>query len=144
MTQVREGGCQCGAVRYRISGEPLGLGVCHCTECQGQSGSAFGMSLVTRKDDFTLLEGELKSFTRSSDSGRPVVCWFCPECGTRMYNESKQSSDQGAINVKPGTLDDTSWLRPQLHVWTASKQPWLQLSDGLPSREGQIGPRGSR
>jgi hypothetical protein len=51
--QVREGGCQCGRVRYRVEGEPLTLGICHCTECQRQSGSAFGMSMVTPKGQFT-------------------------------------------------------------------------------------------
>ena len=84
---TREGGCQCGRVRYRIEGEPVILGICHCSECQRQSGSAFGMSMVIPKPQFTLLQGELKSFTRSSESGRPVTCCFCPECGTRIYHE---------------------------------------------------------
>ena len=74
MGDVKEGGCQCGALRYRVNGEPIALAVCHCRECQRQSGSAFGMSLVVPKDSFQLLSGEPKTFTRTADSGRSVVC----------------------------------------------------------------------
>jgi hypothetical protein len=132
--QVREGGCQCGRVRYRVEGEPLILGICHCTECQRQSGSAFGMSMVTPKAQFTLLQGELKTFTRSSDSGRPVICAFCPECGTRIYHVP--SYLQGVVNVKPGTLDDTSFIKPAGQGWTSSKQGWIDFGD-LPGFERQ-------
>src|SRR5262245_65152510 len=112
MTEVREGGCQCARVRYRVEGEPVAVGVCHCTECQRQSGSAFGMSLIVRKEAFRLLQGELKTFTRTADSGSPVLCAFCPECGIRIYHEPRYM--QGVLNIKPGTLDDTSFLRPTL------------------------------
>jgi len=84
MSDAREGGCQCGAVRYRVVGEPVMVGVCHCMQCQRQSGSAFGMSFIVPKEAFELLSGSLKTFTRTSDSSRPVVCAFCPECGTRI------------------------------------------------------------
>jgi hypothetical protein len=132
---IREGGCQCGAVRYAIHGEPVWLAVCHCKECQRQSGSAFGMSLIVRKGQFVLQQGQLKHFTRTSDSNRPVVCAFCPECGTRIYHEPRYL--EGVVNVKPGTLDDTSWLQPNLHAWTARKQPWLKLEEGLPAFDQQ-------
>ncbi len=133
-SKIREGGCQCGRVRYRVEGEPMAFGVCHCTECQRQSGSAFGMSMITPKAQFTLLQGELKSFTRSSESGRPVICCFCPECGTRIYHEP--SYLKGVVNVKPGTLDDTSSIQPMGQWWTSSKQRWLLLAD-LPAHERQ-------
>jgi hypothetical protein len=135
MEKSREGGCQCGAVRYRLDGEPVLLGVCHCRECQRQSGSAFGMSLIMSKEHFTLLRGTLKRFTRSSDSGRPLICSFCPECGTRIHHEPAYL--EGVINVKPGTLDDTSWLKPIGQAWTASKQPWVDLGAELPAFAGQ-------
>lgn len=82
----REGGCQCGRVRYRVSGDPLALVACHCKECQRQSGSAFGMSLMVRASGFTV-QGELKMFERAANSGRTLRCFFCPECGTRIYHE---------------------------------------------------------
>ncbi len=137
MSEACEGGCQCGAVRYRIRGEPLALGVCHCTECQRQSGSAFGMSLVVRKEDFELASGELRDFTRTSDSGRPVRCAFCPTCGTRIFHEPRYL--EGVLNVKPGTLDDTSGLAPTLQIWTSRKQGWVVLREDVQRFEKQPG-----
>jgi len=135
MAESREGGCQCGSVRYRIGSAPLALSVCHCKECQRQSGSAFGMSLVVRKEDFDLLQGELRDFTRDSESGRPVRCAFCPGCGTRIYHEP--TFMKGVLNVKPGTLDETSALEPTLQVWTRSKQAWVVVPDRVKSFEKQ-------
>jgi len=121
-----DGGCQCGSLRYRIEGAPLGLAVCHCTECQKQSGSAFGMSLLVPRAAFRLLSGELRRFDVRCDSGRTKHCSFCPGCGTRIHHEVFE----GALSLKPGTLDDTSWLSPQAHYWTRSKQPWVPIPAG--------------
>lgn len=130
-----EGGCQCGAIRYRVRTDEGLLAVCHCTECQRQSGSAFGMSLIVDRDAFTLLAGVLKTFTRTSDSGRTVMGAFCPECGTRIFHEPRYLD--GVVNVKPGTLDDTSWLTPSVHAWTGSKQAWLRIPEGVAAFERQ-------
>ena len=128
MSNSRDGGCQCGSVRYRFEAEPLGLAVCHCTECQRQSGSAFGMSLAVPSDSFRLLRGELKTFTVPCDSGRTKHCAFCPSCGTRIYHRTIEA----VLSIKPGTLDDTTWLSPAAHYWTKRKQPWLQITGGVP------------
>ncbi len=135
MVESKQGGCQCGAVRYRVDGKPVALSVCHCTECQRQSGSAFGMSLLVREDGFQLLSGELKTFTRAADSGRTVDCAFCSNCGTRIYHDP--SSLRGIINIKPGTLDDRSWLVPALHAWTKSRQAWVAIPEDVRSFVGQ-------
>ena len=127
MMRSMEGGCQCGKVRYRIDGEPLNLAVCHCTECQRQSGSAFGMSLAVKSESFRLLSGELRRFTTLCDSGRTKDCTFCPGCGTRIYH---QVVDEVLV-VKAGTLDDTSWLNPSAHYWTKRKQPWVLIPPGV-------------
>lgn len=121
-----EGGCQCGAVRYRIEGRPLGLAVCHCGGCQKQSGSAFGMSLAVPRDAFRLLAGELRSFATACDSGRTKRCSFCPACGTRIHHQIFE----GALSVKAGTLDDTSRLAPAAHYWTKRKQAWVPIPEG--------------
>jgi hypothetical protein len=115
-------------VRYRIEGEPLGLAVCHCTACQRQSGSAFGMSLAVANDSFRLLAGSLKTFTVVCDSGRTKHCAFCPECGTRIHHRT----DDVALSIKAGTLDDTAWLAPAAHYWTDKKQPWVRIPNGIP------------
>jgi hypothetical protein len=129
----RQGGCQCGRVRYRITAQPLMLVACHCKECQRASGSAFGLSLIMPQAGVAI-EGELKLFERSSDSGRPLKCFFCPECGTRIYH---QPAHAPVINIRAGTLDDTSWLDPKMHAWTSSKQPWVLLPEGVPTHATQ-------
>jgi hypothetical protein len=123
MDEITEGGCQCGAVRYRLKGKPLDLVVCHCTECQRQSGSAFGMSLAVRAAAFELLADELKSFTVRCDSGRIKTCTFCGTCGTRIYHQT----DPHGMSIKAGTLDDTSRLLPTAHYWTKRKQCWVVI-----------------
>lgn len=131
---TRCGGCQCGAVRYRIDGDPLVLAICHCTQCQRQSGSAFGMSLIV--DDTQLeVSGELSSYTRDSELGKPVTGYFCPTCGTRVYHRAQRF--EGKTNIKAGTLDDTSALAPVLQSWTETKQPWLELAVEIPAASKQ-------
>jgi len=122
-----DGGCQCGHIRYQIIERPFGLAVCHCTECQRQSGSAFGMSLGVRHGAVVLRSGTLKKFDVKCDSGRMKSCFFCPECGTRIYHQT-----QTGISVKAGTLDDRTWLKPDAHYWTKRKQSWVVIPDGVP------------
>jgi hypothetical protein len=123
------GGCQCGGIRYEVTGVPQQLVVCHCTDCQRQSGSAFGMTLVVNEEDFRLTQGELKTYASKSDAGRAKLGAFCPGCGTRIYH--KPEWRKGTVSVKPGTLDDTSTLKPDSHVWTASKQPWIAIPEDV-------------
>ncbi len=119
------GGCQCGGIRYVIEGVTHGLSICHCQDCQRQSGSAFGMSLIVSPEAFKLSKGTLKTFEVTTDSGRTKTCAFCPDCGVRIcnYTESRTS-------IKAGTLDDVSWLEPRAHFWTSRKQPWVELPEG--------------
>ncbi len=120
------GGCQCGAVRYALAGPPVVFYICHCTECQTQSASAFGESFRIRGADLTVT-GEVKTFTRDATSGSAVACDFCPDCGTRLFH--RRTAYTETLNLKAGTLDDTSWLKPAGHIWISSKQPWVKLPD---------------
>jgi len=129
------GGCQCGAIRYEVTGAPKRLVVCHCSNCQRQSGSAFGMTVVVSEADFRLTKGNLKTYASKSAAGREKLGTFCPECGTRIYH--KLELRKGAVSVKPGTLDDTSWLKPEMHLWTSRKQPWVIVPDGVEAYEKQ-------
>lgn len=128
MEESREGGCQCGALRYEFSGQPIVVVACHCLDCQRQSGSAFGLSMVVRRDAFRWHSGNPATFLTKADSGIPKKCVFCPACGTRIYNALDSMPD--TFNLKPGTLDDTSWFEVSFHVWTKRKQPWLVIPDG--------------
>ncbi len=120
------GGCQCGEVRYRIDAEPLTVLACHCTECQKQSASAFGMTMPVPRAGFTFSKGQPAHWERKADSGNTLGAAFCATCGTRLFHEP---ANKAVLNVKPGTLDDTSWLSPVGHIWTDRAQPWVR--DGL-------------
>jgi len=93
------------------------------------------MTLTVKHDGVKVVKGALKSFTRVADSGRKMQCFFCPECGTRIYHAGEVDPD--LLRLKPGTLDDTSWLKPIRQFWTQSRQPWLDLPSGLQPFEKQ-------
>ena len=116
-----EGGCQCGAVRYRIKAPPLGIYACHCKDCQRFSGTTHSLSMVMRADDVELTKGALGGFDKAADSGRVVRMLGCVQCGTKIWNEPL--SARALVIVKPGTLDDASWARPIGNIWTASALP---------------------
>ncbi len=134
MTAPYAGGCQCGQIRYEIRAEPLTLYACHCKECQRQSSSAFGMSMTVSREAVVILQGQPKDWTRGVESERSVQCFFCGDCGTRLFHQRDRHPN--VMNIKAGTLDDTSWLNPAGHIWTRSKQPWVILDEGL-HYEGQ-------
>jgi len=92
------------------------------------------MSMPVTKDSLTVT-GLTKQFTRSADSGNEVTGVFCPECGVRIYHVL--SSVQDVLSLKPGTLDDTSWLRPGHFIWMKSAQGWVPVPDGVKALEGQ-------
>ncbi len=126
MTEAYEGGCQCGAVRYRVTGEPAIVYICHCTFCQVQSGSAFAMAMRVSAENFQLTRGELKSFVRQGENVN-LACSFCADCGTRIHHVPDSRPD--LVSLKPGTLDDTGWLRPTVHFFARSAQPWVKIPD---------------
>jgi hypothetical protein len=128
------GGCQCGQVRYKITAPPLAVYACHCTECQRQSASAFSLSMPVPRDAIEVT-GTPKSWRRVSDSGRAILCVFCADCGVRLFHNPERNP-QVSI-VKPGTLDDTTWLKPVGHIWTRSAQSWMEIPPQLVNYEAQ-------
>jgi len=128
------GGCQCGQLRYEIRAEPLSVYVCHCTECQRQSGSAFGMSVLLPREAYVVTTGTSKRYSRTADSGRIIDGDFCETCGVRPVHFPR-ANDKVAI-LKPGTLDDTSWIAPVGHIWTGSAQGWVQIPKDTVIHEG--------
>ena len=119
------GGCQCGRIRYRMRADPLVFYLCHCTECQRHTSSAFGESLRFRREDMEVNPG-LVCVSRVSESGKERQGWFCPDCGVRIWHGTDGSPE---INIKAGTLDDTSWLVPAGHIWCRSRQPFMKTAD---------------
>ncbi|HVY51890.1 MAG TPA: GFA family protein [Devosia sp.] len=125
-----DGGCQCGAVRYRLKAAPLGVYACHCKDCQRFSGTTHTISMVVRAGDAELMAGALTGFDKAADSGRTVRMLGCAQCGTKIWNEPLSSA--GLLIVKPGTLDDASWARPVGNIWTDRALPWVQIDWSQP------------
>jgi len=134
MAETMTGGCQCGQVRYVIAGRPRTVYCCHCRECQKQSASAFGMSLAVRFGDVTF-SGRFASWERPTDIGTRTRCYFCPDCGSRVYHRGSASPDRATI--KAGSLDDTSWIVPVGHIWVSRKQAWVVLDPAVPAHPTQ-------
>lgn len=125
--QTMAGGCQCGTVRYEVTAAPLELYICHCTECRKQSASAFGLSVIVRSTDVRLLQGELKHWSRLADSGQTIDCFFCPDCGSRLWHGDKEKAE--TLSIKGGSLDEPPDVTPAVHIWTDSKLPGVVIPD---------------
>ena len=126
---TREGGCVCGAVRYRAEGEPVRNSVCSCTFCQRRTGSAFGFGAYF-KDDQISLSGRLNAYEhRSDETGRWLRFEFCPKCGTQVTWTAEAMPGLRAIGV--GTLDDPKSVRPMRFGWFRSAHPWVRPPEGV-------------
>lgn len=121
-----EGGCLCGAVRYAFEGDPAAAMVCHCTHCQKQSGSAFS-TIISVPEGALSVAGEPRTYHDAGESGKAVERIFCSECGSPLI--SKVEVAPGMAFIKAGTLDDASGFSPAVHIWTKSKQCWVDTGD---------------
>jgi len=127
---LREGGCACGEVRYRLASEPLFVHCCHCLNCQRQTGSAFVINVLIETDRVELLAGEPEVVAVPRSGGKKQQIWRCPTCQTALY--SKYTSP-GVRFVRAGTLDDPASVAPDVHIFTRSKLPWVQLPESVPA-----------
>jgi hypothetical protein len=128
----REGGCACGAVRYRLASDPLFVHCCHCLNCQRQTGSAFVVNLLIEADRMELLAGEPRPVEVPRDDGSTQRIYRCPSCQVAVF------SDYGGPKlrfVRGGTLDDPTSVTPDAHIYTRSKVGWLALPDSAPAFE---------
>jgi hypothetical protein len=125
-----DGGCSCGALRYRLESEPMFVHCCHCRDCQKQTGSAFVINALIETDRVRVIRGEVNRFAMPTDSGRPHGIDRCPACGTAAWSEYGGVAALRFVRV--GTLDDPSALVPGVHIYTRSKLPWVMLPDGVP------------
>jgi hypothetical protein len=121
------GGCQCGAARYAVAGAPQALYVCHCRECQKQSASAFGISVIVRRASLRLTQGAVGRWTRPTDSGRQLTCVFCTACGSRLWHEGADPAEP--ISIKGGSLDTPPDLGNAIHIWTTRKLAGVFIPD---------------
>ena len=136
MTSVT-GRCLCGRVQYSLTGDPVFTGICHCRNCQRYTGSAFETALVFPSASVNV-QGELKTYRDTGDSGQPVFRRFCPNCGSGMIAEA--SVMPGLTIVLAGTLDDPSFYKPEMEVYCSSAQPWTSASSNERARFPKMPP----
>jgi hypothetical protein len=129
VTVLREGGCSCGAVRYRLTSDPLFVHCCHCLNCQRQTGSAFVINALIETDRVELLAGEPEPVPVPRGTKTQKI-WRCPACQIAVYS---QYTRRATRFVRVGTLDDPASLEPDVHIYTRSKLPWVVLPEGVPA-----------
>jgi hypothetical protein len=131
--QNLEGGCACGAVRYRLTSRPMFVNCCHCKNCQRETGSAFVINAVIETARIEQLAGEPVPVTVPADSGRPHDIHHCPACQIAVWSDYGRRP--GLRFVRVGTLDESAALPPNAHIFTRSKLPWVRLSEDIPAFE---------
>lgn len=131
---VYEGGCTCRAVRYRMISRPLFVHCCHCTWCQRETGASFALNAMIEADRVELLSGEPEVVLTPSNSGKGQKITRCPTCRIAVWSNYAGSGDKFRF-VRVGTLDEPARLPPDVHIFTASKQPWVVIPEGAPAYE---------
>ncbi len=132
MSTSIEGGCACGAVRYRLASEPLFTHCCHCLNCQRQTGGAFVVNLLIEADRVELLRGEPAPVDVPRDDGSAQTVFRCPDCQVAVYS---RYGHPGISFVRGGTLDEPARFPPNVHIFTRSKVAWVALPDETPAVE---------
>src|SRR6266705_6501029 len=130
MDVAREGGCACGAVRYRLKSDPLFTHCCHCLSCQRQIGSAFVINLLIEADRVELLAGDPLPVDVPRDDGSKQTIFRCPTCQVAVFSQYGRPEVRF---VRGGTLDQPSGVTPDVHIFTRSKLSWITLPDSVPA-----------
>jgi hypothetical protein len=132
MSDVLDGGCTCHQIRYRLLDVPMFVHCCHCRWCQRETGSAFVLNALIEPDRVTLLSGEPIVIPIPSESGKGQKVFRCPTCHVAVWSNYSGAGDRIRF-VRVGTLDDPDRCPPDIHIFTASKQPWVILPVGVPA-----------
>lgn len=130
------GGCHCGSIAYEAEADPDKVVLCHCTDCQTLSGSAFRIVVPIAEEDFTLLSGTLKTYVKTAESGNKRAQVFCPECGTNIYATSVGDGPK-MLGVRVATTHQRDDLPPKRQVWFRSHQHWLTELEAVPAVDTQ-------
>lgn len=125
-----KGGCTCGAVRYECEGEPVLAAHCHCRDCQRSSGAAMATVFAVPKAAFRLLQGQMACYQYTGDSGQPVIRYFCPHCGAPLFTDATVAPELKF--VRAASLDEPAQIKPAMHIFCDSAQPWGLDQDKLP------------
>ena len=120
-----DGGCQCGQLRYRMTGVPKFIFACHCTDCQHATASAFSLGVVLEDEQFELTSGTAREWTKIGGSGKPSISFTCPTCAA--WTHTRPQSQPGITVVRPSSLDHHDWVRPVAQIFTRSALPWALM-----------------
>jgi hypothetical protein len=127
-----EGGCTCRHVRYRLTSKPLFVHCCHCSWCQRETGSAFVLNAMIEAERVQLLQGDVAVIDTPTHSGKGQKISRCPKCQIAVWSNYSGAGETVHF-VRIGTLDEPARLPPDIHIYTASKQPWVTLPAGVPA-----------
>jgi len=127
-----EGGCTCRAIRYQMISSPLFVHCCHCRWCQRETGASFALNAMIEADRVVVLKGEPEVVATPSNSGKGQKIIRCPVCRIALWSNYAGAGDLVRF-VRVGTLDEPDRLPPDIHIFTASKQPWVILPPGTPA-----------
>jgi hypothetical protein len=137
---TRDGGCGCGAVRYRVQGEPIFVNNCHCRQCQCQTGSTSVVNAFFEAERVTLLAGELSEHRLTGGSGGAHIIRRCVGCGTALFSHYPRFARLGA-GVRVGTFDDSAAFVPDAVIFAGERMPWVVLPEGIPAFATYYDPR---
>lgn len=127
------GQCLCGKVKFTISSEPLRMAQCHCDDCRKLTGTGHASNAFFKVDDVDI-KGETQSYDSVTDSGSTITRHFCPICGSRLFGTNSTSID--IIGISVGTLEDSSWFKPELIVYNKRKPDWDYMDESVPAFDG--------
>ncbi|HVK79649.1 MAG TPA: GFA family protein [Verrucomicrobiae bacterium] len=133
MSESFEGGCSCGAVRYRLTSRPMFTNCCHCLDCQKQTGGAFAINAMIETSRIEMLSGELAVIDMPSPSGRGHEVHRCPKCEVALWSNYGRRTWMRFVRV--ATLDAPHAVQPDAHIFTRSRVPWVRLPDDTPAFE---------
>lgn len=128
-----KGQCLCGNVKYTVSSGPLRMGQCHCDDCRRSTGTGHSSNAFFKKFDVKI-EGETSSYESATDTGSTITRYFCPKCGSRLFGTNNTTTD--IISVSAGTLDDSSWFKPNAILFHKKKPNWDVMDENLPTFDG--------
>jgi len=132
---ARSGGCQCGDVRYEVTGEPVYHAICHCDGCRASSGAPFVAWYAVKADQFALVSGEPRQFESRPGAERN----FCPRCGTGVFYRNEEALP-GLVDIQSATFDDASAEAPAIQVQCAERLDWVTAVPDLPEFDRYPGP----
>ena len=130
-----DGGCHCGHIKYEAEIDPNDVRICHCTDCQTLTGSAYRITVAAPKAGFKLLAGQPKIYVKTAESGNQRAHRFCAECGTPIY--AAAITDPQSYGLRVGTIRQRKELRPRKQAWCRSALEWAMNIEALPQSPKQ-------